>query len=605
MQPLQNDIDENGTIPAKPKISIKDVCIVIATVLVASGSVLHFRSAGYEFSGTLISGAGIIIGACTFLYESRRKKWRQVISSPFLKSFAIFVLVAVIISAITSFTRAGINALPIYLLGFALAVTFWSLKVSEKIIIPAIICASVAESLTVLLNGPGGSFGNGNYAGAFLAITLPFSFWLISRGTQGILLCIFACALSAVAIWITGSRGAMLALFAAIFFGSVLFAARNRQSKIHLLIPVVLIASAAISLLSSERFSRLISGDDASLTVRVELTKASITMFTDNPFGIGAGNYENAIEKYRTEKEVQLSHQFSDAYCPARNAHNSYIQILCEIGPVGLLAFLYLLFVPIYRVTRFYFWLESPDRSAAICAAMSLVAFAVQNAFNSIFIFAPFVLLFSLIAVMVDSRLNPFPLPTSALDTQRHITLLFSLLVLTVCCCFVKYRNIRSEMLVSDAAEEKNRERRIALLDEALALNFFNERAYLDKNSVLLESIRVVEEPRGSGKVIRVYGNLGEALSPLENLVNSVNPDHPVALFRLAKYNYLAGKFELAESYRARLENAIHGWYLTDYVHALRAYMKGDIVTAEKFIERAKLKNPRFAISINNLHDRN
>lgn len=592
MEQIQNSAGQVPEVSSEPKASASRF---IAAILVAAGLVLHLPGAGYGYSGILISAAGIIMGGGFFLYESRRKKWKQVTSSPFLKALTIFILTAVLISAVTSFTRAGIDSLSIWLLGFALAVTFWSLKISEKIIIPAVIGASIIESFMVLVSGPGGSLGNGNYAGTFLAVSFPFVFWLLPRGKVGI--CVFGLAFAGIgaALLMTGSRGALISVLLASVFGSLLLASGSRKLA---WLPIVLIAGAALVI--APRFR----AEDSSSIVRVELAKASAEIFEQHPVGIGAGNYEIAIEKYRTEKEVILSHQIADAYCPARNAHNSYIQVLCELGPLGLAAFLYMLFVPIYRASRFYYWLEGPDRPAAICAAMSLAAFAVQSLFNSIFVFSPFVLLFCLIAEMVDSRLNPFPLPTSAFDTQRHVTLLVSLLVLSLCCCFVNYRNIYSEIMVSEATRESDRDRKLALLDDALAANFYNERAYVDKNAVLMEKIRVVEEPQGSGKVIRVYGNLGEALAPIENLVNSVNPCNPVALFRLAKYNYLAGKFDLAEAYRIRLEDSIHGWYLTDYVLAIRAYMKGDIESAERFVSQAKLKNPRFSISIENLHER-
>ena len=68
--------------------------------------------------------------------------------------------------------------------------------------------------------------------------------------------------------------------------------------------------------------------------------KNSIQMFSDNPMGVGAGNWGFLYPVYR---QVGKSVYFNEK-TQVRRTHNDYLQMLCEIGPIGLFIFLFMIF---------------------------------------------------------------------------------------------------------------------------------------------------------------------------------------------------------------------------------------------------------------------
>jgi len=77
---------------------------------------------------------------------------------------------------------------------------------------------------------------------------------------------------------------------------------------------------------------------------RTEMYKAALEIFKDYPvFGAGLGQYEDLIPIYKPKVSMHL------------HAHNTYLEVLAEMGVVGLLAFLWifvLFFKNVFRIVR-------------------------------------------------------------------------------------------------------------------------------------------------------------------------------------------------------------------------------------------------------------
>lgn len=136
---------------------------------------------------------------------------------------------------------------------------------------------------------------------------------------------------------------------------AVLMAPRARRFRIHLLLIVA--AGVGISQTDSyywERMKSLFQSEllttDQAVTSRVDIWKASARMLSDYPMGVGLGNFSRMIERY----DPRYRH---------RSPHNTFIMCVCELGILGGIVFLYILFESLrllYRSTRLAHLTERP-----------------------------------------------------------------------------------------------------------------------------------------------------------------------------------------------------------------------------------------------------
>jgi O-antigen ligase len=192
--------------------------------------------------------------------------------------------------------------------------------------------------------------------GALATTTLGYS-WLRSRVNLCVLLATLACSL--LALWLSFSRGGMIALAGAVVVCIVLYRwgskmgpafAKSLTAATALLIMATLVAgetgfaqesvndTTAMPTVASPSNPGAIGkidlsasdlGDTRTLNVRVTYWKVALLMIRDNFWaGVGLGNFGTVYPRYQ--------------YLGAGNvqaAHNDYLQIFCETGVFGILAF--------------------------------------------------------------------------------------------------------------------------------------------------------------------------------------------------------------------------------------------------------------------------
>lgn len=137
------------------------------------------------------------------------------------------------------------------------------------------------------------------------------------------------------AIFMSSSRGAVLALVVAAAFGWI---KNPKRIFAGLIVALVLVASVyLVSPAFKERMeSALHPESDATATIRLNLWKAGIKMFTSHPIlGVGPGNFPVI---YASEHNVNFSGQVITA------PHNIFIQAASELGLMGLLPLLAMMF---------------------------------------------------------------------------------------------------------------------------------------------------------------------------------------------------------------------------------------------------------------------
>jgi putative inorganic carbon (HCO3(-)) transporter len=199
-----------------------------------------------------------------------------------------------------------------------------------------------------------GSFQQPNPFGGFLALLLPLAIglsvsaaykrrWWILLGLTGISLLLLA------GVFVSYSRGAWLGVAVMLF--TLLLLVWQRQRKWVLLCSLLVL----LSVLTADRMQLLpdaigtrlnsslsifqvydvrrakITTDNFSLIERLAHWQAALSMAASKPiFGVGIGNYDAAYPMFRLPDWVEsLGH-----------AHNIYLNMLAEVGTLGLLGYI-------------------------------------------------------------------------------------------------------------------------------------------------------------------------------------------------------------------------------------------------------------------------
>ncbi|WP_028585957.1 O-antigen ligase family protein [Desulfogranum mediterraneum] len=184
-----------------------------------------------------------------------------------------------------------------------------------------------------------GSMYDANDLAYFLISTFPLSFYYLSKNEAlfkravAFVSVVFSIAVSVM----TGSRGGLLGLGTVLLL--VLFSRWSPLKLIHrILFVIILIVGVTVNLdkIDVDRFGTLLNAEtDYNITSesgRLSIWKTALKLTMTHPFtGVGVGCFANAIGSYRQEiGEI-----------PRWQApHNSFVQLLTEVGLVGFCIFL-------------------------------------------------------------------------------------------------------------------------------------------------------------------------------------------------------------------------------------------------------------------------
>ncbi len=204
------------------------------------------------------------------------------------------------------------------------------------------------------------------------------------------------------ALILANSRGGILTMVCQILFLALLvmtkpWAAADQKTgrskprakvlkfaaRIVIAIAILVLASAAVVWVGGERVTSNLTTVSEELkpedeparwnTRRVDIWKATWLMIKDHPFaGSGFGGYWIAVSRY---------HDASGAYTP-QQAHNDYLEVLASGGVIGVVIFLWFLFVLFKRLIKPANDAD-PFRRAAWCGAVvALFGVAVHSVFD-------------------------------------------------------------------------------------------------------------------------------------------------------------------------------------------------------------------------------
>ena len=148
-----------------------------------------------------------------------------------------------------------------------------------------------------------------------------------------------AAGLSGLALALTLSRGAIVGMLVAFLVAPLLAGPRRRLPTIAMsLLAAATIAMSIIALVPETAVSRLTSSDHTG-SGRTDIWRIALRMVDDRPvLGVGAGNFQDASIRYVLlpgvlKRDEQIVNK-------PKVTHNVYLQVLAELGAVGLALFL-------------------------------------------------------------------------------------------------------------------------------------------------------------------------------------------------------------------------------------------------------------------------
>ena len=245
------------------------------------------------------------------------------------------VLIPIVYTAINQ-TR-HLTWLAIALAGGATAAALYGLAVD-----PNNAAAAASSTSAGQLDRVAGTVGDPNVLAATLVIGVVMAVTLAlieDLGPAGRLLAGVSAGICLLGILVTLSRGGLVALAAAGLAGIVFVGARYRAQFAVVAVSIAVVGVAWYSLFAPAGAVDRITKADGG-TGRTDIWKVGWRMVESQPMhGVGAGNFQDASIHFLLVEPGALERDEFIVDEPAV-AHNLYLQILAELGIVGLVLFL-------------------------------------------------------------------------------------------------------------------------------------------------------------------------------------------------------------------------------------------------------------------------
>ena len=270
--------------------------------------------------------------------------------------------------------------------------------------------------------GVHGFFTTSNSAGCFAmlalfaGIALLFEKIKISKsqpnGISGLVSCAIAVAIVFFGLVVTKSKGAIVAaIFAASLFIAFVYFANRLKRHIKLLLILFLLATIIVGgvvVLYGVFYGRLPGGN--SMLVRWQYWCGGAKMYADHSLtGVGPGNFPYFYLHYKSASALES----------VSDPHNFPLSILSQYGPLGLIGFLAMIFIPLWRAM-------SP------CGKDSS-----EMTYQSEKVFKKFVLIFLIVISLMLLIVRPFVVPLSATGPVDVMIYVIFILYITPLLVFV------------------------------------------------------------------------------------------------------------------------------------------------------------------------
>ncbi len=216
-----------------------------------------------------------------------------------------------------------------------------------------------------------GLFSHKIYSGVYSSLIIPFIFVYFHgiRRVSLLLLVLFSVAISG------SATGLLLALFtlAAMFFSERIL--KYKINSYNLLIAIVTVVFVLVFITTSSAFIFESVGRDADLTGRTELWGWAFWFFGKSPV-VGWGYLGIFSDALNAPSQII----FKGSYYKAPHFHNSYLQVLAELGIIGFTVFIYYFIGVVKRVFSSTVNGGSFSFACFICVSLIFISGFVVNA---------------------------------------------------------------------------------------------------------------------------------------------------------------------------------------------------------------------------------
>jgi len=364
----------------------KAIEAIIIVIIVLIPTIFYPRVIGiFNPVKTLVFALLVIIGLVFWGFNVLKKEEFKIISNPLNLPILSFIIICVLSLLWSDSPFVSLKELPLFLSGpllyFIIVNNIFDERQINRIIGAMLIIGSLFGIYGILqYNGIDfpfwignygrgkvfGLFGNAGYFAEYLILPLPIaiSLFLVSKNKIVKISLFIGILAMGSTIALTFTRTSYLALGISFIFMFFLFLTsrgksffeENKKIFIVILIAVVLIVSLFViptplsekgTVISKiiERASVAQLGSDFAIVRRIATWKYTTLMIKDRPwFGSGIGTFKYNTLKYQAKFLDRGENRSLYPYGIAEKAHNEYLQIWAELGIIGLLIFIWIIF---------------------------------------------------------------------------------------------------------------------------------------------------------------------------------------------------------------------------------------------------------------------
>jgi len=309
--------------------------IVLGTLAAASGVVL--------LSGTqasFISLSGYIADICrhyVFQYFVDSHDFGDLhLAVTWLEALGLAVVAE---SVVRRYPRAGQLAVQFAIVGAAVLAYFSARRLVEVSWRAPEPLAMAWRVITSIRFNP--FYTDINAAGSLYALFAVPAIWLAAFGRYRLMWP--AAGLLALACWLSGSRAAVAGVAVGLGVSWIL---SRPPSKKYSRWGVVAVAAVAFAVLIPTMLKRGSASLGDTVELRQEFARVSLRMSAAEPvFGVGLGRFRQESPRFMSP---EIMAKYPSLYV-GENAHNNFLQLLAELGPAALVAFVWMLAAAIRR----------------------------------------------------------------------------------------------------------------------------------------------------------------------------------------------------------------------------------------------------------------